>query len=271
MAAAVSCPCPARGCWLPWPICRRFGLSIPCPLQSKNGSRRLPFSARIGTDLMVAVATGKGGVSILDLEKGQIARQINGIPSQHARVSPDGKFYFAQGGIEQLCSYRIEGTNLVEFQKTERIAQNGQGIAVSADSKYVCLPSAAGNYGTKYGIHVYAVDNLKKAAFTVEPGAYPKVLAIDTAAQLIYTHNAGNQLIVYNMKAMKSQGTQADRGCRPGLGTQAVCAASGWEETAGCPWQGSGICGVAWGGAEGLVASCDAVGEKWIFCQQPLC
>jgi hypothetical protein len=147
--------------------------------------------------LKLAFAAGKSGVTVLDLTKALTANHFNKVPTRFARISPDGKYYFAQGGTEQLCSYRIEDLELVEHQRTERIAQNGQCICISPDSRHVCLPSAGGNYGTNYATHVYMVENLKAPAFTVKSGAYPHVLGFDPVNDLVFAQNHEQQLLVF--------------------------------------------------------------------------
>ena len=57
----------------------------------------------------------------------------------------------------------------------------------------------AGNYST----FVYAVDNLKKPAFTLATGAYPTLVGFDPAARLVYAQNFDKQLIVYSDTALK--------------------------------------------------------------------
>ena len=156
-----------------------------------------------GPGLQFAIAAGTGerfgrqGTAVyLDLAKGVPVHQQS-VPTQYARLTPDGKRYFALGGIEQLMSFRVENFRLVADQSTERIAQNGQDIFVSPDSKYVCLPSGGGNYGAGgYSTFVYPTDNLKKPAFTVHSGAYPRCMGFDPAAKLVYAQNHGVPLIV---------------------------------------------------------------------------
>jgi hypothetical protein len=149
--------------------------------------------------LKVAFATGKNGVTVLDLTKGLTANHFNKVPTLFGRVSPSGKYYFAQGGLEQLCSYRIEGHELIEHQRTDRIAQNGQRICVSPDSRYVGLPSSGGNHGTKYGTHVYSVENLKKPLLTLASGAYPRLVAFDARGELAFAQNHDKQLLVFTL------------------------------------------------------------------------
>ena len=161
-----------------------------------------------GLKFALAASEGRGtfgrasAVVYLDLNEGKPIHQF-AIPTLHARITPDGKYYFAQGGIEQLTSFRIDGNKLVEHQTTERIAQNGQRICLSPDSKYVCLPSGGGHYGAGYSTFVYPVDNLAKAEFTIDSGAYPRLVGFDPAAKLVYAQNHDTQLIVFTNTAIR--------------------------------------------------------------------
>jgi hypothetical protein len=163
-----------------------------------------------GPGLIFALSAGQsqggtGGQSVvyLDLEAGVSVHQQN-VPIQFARLTPDGKYYFAQGGTEQLMQFRVVDRALVAEQSTERIAQNGQNIFVSSDSKYVCLPSGGGNYGASgYATFIYPVNNLKKPEFTLESGAYPRSVGFDSAAHLVYAQNHGTPLIVYSDTGIK--------------------------------------------------------------------
>lgn len=163
-----------------------------------------------GPDLKFALAACGGGrndnretaVIFIDLVKAETIRQPR-LPTKFARITPDGKYYFAESGIEQLCSYRIDGSTLAPDQTTERIAQNGQSICVSPDSKYVCLPSGGGNSGSLYSTYVYAVDNFQRPEFTLASGAYPRLIGFDPAGEWIYAQNHAFQLIVFSMTAIK--------------------------------------------------------------------
>ena len=123
---------------------------------------------------------------------------------EHAVMSPDGQFLFAQGGIEQLCCYLVRGDDLVLQAKSERIAQNGQCVVVSPDSKFVCLPSGGGNYtfgaggGSPYSTFIYSVSDLKTPKLTIKSGAYPRALAFDPVGKWIYAQNHSKQLILFD-------------------------------------------------------------------------
>lgn len=149
-----------------------------------------------------------GGVIALDLAKGE-ALGLHKAPTQYSVLSSDGKYYFAQGGIEELVRYRFEGDKLIREEASPRIASNGQGINVSLDSKYVCLPSGGGNYGIPghprpgYGTFVFSVANLQTPAFTVESGAYPEVVGFDPVGGLVFAQNHDQPLLVFDFQGKK--------------------------------------------------------------------
>jgi predicted Zn finger-like uncharacterized protein len=152
-----------------------------------------------------------GGVIALDLVKGE-SLGLHRVPTQYAVLSSDGKYYFVQGGFEELVRYRFDGERLVREEASPRIAQNGQGINVGPDSKYVCLPSGGGNYGIPghprrgYGTFVFNVADLQKPAFTVESGAYPEVVGFDAAGGFVYAQNHDQPLLVFDFQGRKKAG-----------------------------------------------------------------
>ena len=156
--------------------------------------------------LSVAFAVSKGNdalVSAVDLKAGRIAKQFDN--NELGRVgalrfpivSPDGKYLFAQSGIEQLHRFRIDGTNLTHEQGSPRIAANGQTVEVSPDSKLVCLPSGGGN-GPGYVTNIYAVENLKTPAVVIKGGAYPRAMGFNPKQGLILSQSHDKQLIVFD-------------------------------------------------------------------------
>jgi len=163
--------------------------------------------------LSVAFASGSG-LSVLDLKSGQVVKQYMGreFPAKFIglawpTVTPDGKYLFTAGGIEQLHRFRIEGQNLVYEQSSPRIAQNGQCIELSPDSKYVCLPSGGGNYGASpsYSTFIYSVKNIETAALTIPGGAYPRAMGFDPKRGTIYAQNHGSSLIIFTDKGIKQK------------------------------------------------------------------
>jgi hypothetical protein len=155
---------------------------------------------------------GAGGMlSVLDLTKGELVRQYTArdLTTKHIgfdepTATPDGRYLFTRGGIEQLHRFKIDGTNLTYEESSARIAQNGQAIEVSPDSKWVALPSGGGNYGPRpYSTFIYSVTNLSGPALTVQGGAYPRALGFDPILGLVYAQNSGNPLIIFTAKGLK--------------------------------------------------------------------
>jgi S1-C subfamily serine protease len=164
--------------------------------------------------LTVAIAANTdrfaGGLSVIDLNKGAFAGQHRfqelGLIAGASRlaVTPDGKYLFMQGGFEDLKCFRISGTRISADQTSARIAQNGQSIAISPDSKYVSLPSGGGNYGAgTYTTFIYSVTNLSQPQIMVSSGAYPRAMGFDPIAGLIYTQNHDKQLLIYDPSGVR--------------------------------------------------------------------
>ena len=160
-------------------------------------------------------------LSVLDLKKGELIRQYKGqdfaakfgVGFLQATCTPDGKYLFTRGGLEQLHRFRIEKDTLTFEQSSERIAQNGQCIEVSLDSKWVSLPSGGGNYGAgAYGTFVYSVDNLATAAVTVAGGAYPRAMGFDPKLNYVYAMNHDHQIVIFTMKSLKLKEYAIPRG-----------------------------------------------------------
>ena len=144
----------------------------------------------------------EGEVVYLDLTRLEPVYQFD-VPTRFARLTPDGKYYFAEGGIEQLCCYYVKDGRLSTGPRTERIAQNGQNICLSPDGQLVCLPSGGGNYGSGYGTFIYAVDKLTVPKFALTTGPYPRLVAFDAVDQSIYAENSDYQLMLFSPTAIK--------------------------------------------------------------------
>jgi S1-C subfamily serine protease len=168
--------------------------------------------------LSVAFATDASrtprSLAILDLQQGQVLKQYE--PKDLSRgfagfgfaaVSGDGKYLFAMGGLEQLHRFRIDGPELTYEQSSERIAQNGQAVEVSADGKYVCLPSGGGNYGTArpYATYIYAAQDIHTPVATIQSGAYPRAVGFDSQHGYVYAQNHGSQLMRFTDKGAKEK------------------------------------------------------------------
>jgi S1-C subfamily serine protease len=193
--------------WVLDPLTLKPKRKIPAPQVDRVAS---------APTLSVAFAAGRGGfpgdspLSVLDLKKGEIVKQYKGgdlsrtgVGFQFLTATPDGKYLFGMGGLEQLHRFRIDGQALVYEESSQRIAQNGQAIEVSPDGKYVCLPSGGGNYGVNYGTYVYDVKNLGTPAQTVQSGAYPRAVGFDPKHRYVYAQNFQNQLILFTTKGIK--------------------------------------------------------------------
>src|SRR5262249_15025069 len=123
-----------------------------------------------------------------------------------AAVSPDGKYFFGMGGIEELHRIKIDGAELSYEQSSPRISSNGQQICISPDSRHVCLPAGGGNgshpdhpdLGGPYGTYIYPVTDLRKPAFGIRQGAYPRAVGFDPKAQQVYAQNHSKQLLVFS-------------------------------------------------------------------------
>jgi WD40 repeat protein len=166
------------------------------------GAWRVVSSPRLD----VAVAAGpRRGLTAIDLLNDRPPREFPNLPSALAVVSPDGKYVFAEGGVDQLFRIRIDGQDLTEEQSTERLAQKGQGIHVSPDGRYVCLPSQNGNQpvpagpgATALATHIFSVDDLKKPAWTIVSGPYPRAVGFDPRGGFFFAQNAQSPLLLYD-------------------------------------------------------------------------
>jgi S1-C subfamily serine protease len=166
-------------------------------------------------------------VHVLDLKTGKTVRQLEGkdfaspVGLAKPAITPDGKYIFTTGGIEQVYRLRITGQELKFEEASQRIIQGRfEGLCVSGDGKYVCAPCGGGNYpGLKnhpqtgpYSTYIYPVGNLNKTAFLLNQGAFPLAVGFDAKAGLVYTQNIQNQLIVFNDKGMKLKEYRLDCG-----------------------------------------------------------
>jgi hypothetical protein len=165
----------------------------------------------------LAIGVSPSATYVMDLKAGKVVHTRTG-QLVHPAVTPDGKYFFAQTGIEELHRFKIEASGLTFEQKSTRIAQNGQTIQISPDGKYVCLPSGGGNYGAKpnYSTFIFAVGDLTKEAFTINQGAYPRMVGFDSKRELIFGQNFDTQLIVFDKTGTRQKEYKLeDRGSEP--------------------------------------------------------
>jgi hypothetical protein len=171
--------------------------------------------------LTVAFARGTplgfpGGAHLycLDLKARSVGRaDTAGLPEKFlpawkgARVTADGKYLFTHH--TELSRFRVDGPRLTYEETGPNVAGQGRlgELALSPDSRFVCLPAGAGNGFSgpfpgrpnlhRYSLYVYPVKDLQRPKFPLEVGAYPLVVGFDPAAGLVYAQNSDHQLIVF--------------------------------------------------------------------------
>ncbi len=165
-----------------------------------------------------AVSADRGRLLAFELKAGGAARAYDSrafgrhLDFSLPAVSPDGKYLFVMGGIEELHRLKIDGTTLTWEQSSPRISSNGQQIAVSPDSKYVCLAAGGGNGKHPdhpdlgpYGTFIYPVTDLRRPAFAIRQGAYPRAVGFDPKAQVVYSQNHHKQLLIFSYTGLLRQ------------------------------------------------------------------
>jgi S1-C subfamily serine protease len=176
--------------------------------------------------LSMAYAVGQNGLTVLDLKKGKGVKAYSNrdlgqfFAFRHAAITPNGKYLFTQGGLEQLLRFKLDGADVKLEEMSPRIAANGQTIVVSPDSAYVALPSGGGNYQPlkdhpkvgPYSTYIYKVTDIKRAAKAISSGAYPRALAFDSKAGLFYAQNFQKQLIIFSQGGIKKKEYQLGGG-----------------------------------------------------------
>ena len=118
-------------------------------------------------------------------------------------LSPDGNFLFCVDS-ECMVRFRVRGNSLIYEEKGPRIGSNARKIVISPDSGYVALPSGGGN-GKGYKTYVYSVDDIKDRVLAAEGGAYPRTIAFDKTAKMIYGQKSGVELLTFNSKGLISK------------------------------------------------------------------
>jgi S1-C subfamily serine protease len=175
-----------------------------------------------GLSVAVAASPGPldgGDLYVLDLKKVDVVKAYKArdfsrdVGFDRAVMTPDGKYLFTAGGIEQMARFRIDGADLVFEQSSYRIAQGavGAGICVSPDGRFVCYPTGGGNYGVGenhpprqgYSTWIYPVTNLRKPALQLETGPYPRAVGFDPKAGRIFGQNFDTTLMVFNEAGIK--------------------------------------------------------------------
>jgi hypothetical protein len=162
-----------------------------------------------------AAFPGGAHLYALDLKTGGVTRAvIDGLADKFLpawegiRLTPDGKYLFTRH--TELNRFRVDGLRLTYEDTGPNVAGQGRilDLALSPDSRFVCLPAGAGNDIAgpfpgrpnlrPYSLYVYRVSDLHHSAFPLEIGAYPLVVGFDPAAHLVYAQNSNYQLIVFS-------------------------------------------------------------------------
>ena len=173
-----------------------------------------PFVYVPGGSSITAIDTSNGETKSMTLERrpGLSSPLATRFDTKHLTLSPDGKYLFAEGGIEMLQRMRVDGAVAVLEELSPRIGQNSQDIVVSPNSRLVAMPSGGGNYPVEghpivsYGTYIYDVESLQSPKLAISTGPYPRTLAFDPVAKKIYAQNREHQLIVLNKGAAIESG-----------------------------------------------------------------
>ncbi|GEM_PF-3477651 len=153
------------------------------------------------------------GIMVLNAASAVPVRQYDQYSPKHLTVTPNGKYLFAEGNIERLLRYRVQGDKgdeLIFDEQSQQLAGQGQGIFVSPDSKYVCLTSPGGNYTTdpkvklqQYTTLIFKTNDLKKDALRIETGESPRIVGFDPKAVAVIAHNNEKQIMLFSETGVK--------------------------------------------------------------------
>jgi predicted Zn finger-like uncharacterized protein len=161
--------------------------------------------------------TRPGGLALFNTRNGKMLHQFRPVElslygTQYPAVTADGKYLFTLGG-EQLHRFRIgPGAALFHDESSPKIVRGAaERIDVSLDGAYVCVPSGEGNVRRvpghpdpgPYGTYVYAVTDLKKPAFTLAQGTFPRAVGFDGKSGLVYAQDHNHPLMVFTTTGTK--------------------------------------------------------------------
>jgi hypothetical protein len=132
---------------------------------------------------------------------------------QMPTMSPDGTYLFTVGAFGHLHRFRLQAGMLQLEASSERIGQNPSSIAVSPDSRLVCLPSGGGNSTNvkghpkvpAYSTYIYAVKTLDTPVLTITQGPYPRAVAFDAKTGKIYSQSGDKQLLVFSAQGARER------------------------------------------------------------------
>lgn len=157
----------------------------------------------------------RGKLRAVDLKAAKIAAEYEtklfgkDVGFETPSLTPNGKFLYATGGIEQIYRYGVDREKVVFEEESPRILQAFSGdLCISPNSKYVAGPCGGGNYAIEsiarkaYATYLFTPESLERPAIVLESGAYPRAVGYDSTAGLIYAQNHEYPLIVFNAKGV---------------------------------------------------------------------
>ena len=165
-------------------------------------------SAGVDASIVYAGHTSNNGgnIYIIDAKKGTVLNLLSNIAARLFTASPDGKYVFAVGSVEQIVRYRVQADRLVEEETSFRLGANPGGIWISPDSQYVSMPTGGGNAADQpnhpprapYVTYLYAATDLKRPVGTYAGGAYPRALGIDPKGGHVLAQNFQKPVMVFS-------------------------------------------------------------------------
>lgn len=198
---------------------------LDCETLKSSKKAPAPAATRVVSSPALEIAFACGGrdrLSVVDLNKGDVVKEYRAksfrvsTDFRFPAVTPDGKFLFLFGGIEQIQRLAINGIELEYEESTPRIGQGRmEGIDVSYDSEFVCLASGGGNYSRPppenhpdappYSTYIYSVNDLSRPVLTLEQGAYPLAVGFDPKSGLLFSQNHQKQLLIFNSGGLRKK------------------------------------------------------------------
>jgi hypothetical protein len=170
-------------------------------------------------NLSTAFASNGKDLIELDLKKGKAATHKGEGPKvrgfANPVVSPDGKYLFAAGGLENMNRYGIVGGKAKFEQEGPRIAPGRVdiGIQVSPDSKFVSYPCYPGNPKTggrgQGNIAVYPVQNIERPEVTLSSSGKPGTMAAssDPKSGKFYAFNINSSSLLVSSSEGQMEST----------------------------------------------------------------
>ncbi|MCS7045099.1 MAG: hypothetical protein NZO58_01955 [Gemmataceae bacterium] len=191
-------------------------LAVPALAHAFAASRqvveRKPPAAEIDVKRTV-----KDVVAVLDTAAGVPLHYFDVAP-RLAALTPDGQFLFTESSDGKLVRYQVRQDVLVYDDESVPISMvdQGQGICVSPDSRYVCLSCKLGNKTSAfvpeakiYTTYIFSVDNLRAPVVRIETGSAPRAFGFDPVSRSIFASNQDKQVLRFSMAGVLFQDASA--------------------------------------------------------------